>query len=225
MAYSHSPTSKTLKRVLVCDDQPIAHETWRSMSTDPELRIEVDLTNGSSVIHMLSSNPDHYDLAVIDIDLRTGDGLKVLDRLLRTCPQMPVLVYSAKPERMYARTCIYLGACGYVSKYEKIDVLRDAIQRVRDGQLHISAQVATQMVPCSPRSGERQLPHERLSLRELQVFNQILAGEECTQKIAELLSIASNTVSTYLLRLKEKLGVRNYVEMILYAIHHGLLPG
>jgi DNA-binding NarL/FixJ family response regulator len=61
--------------------------------------------------------------------------------------------------------------------------------------------------------------HERLSHREYQVFR-LLAQGASVGEIAEQLALSPNTVSTYRARILEKTGVRNDVELALYAVRH-----
>jgi DNA-binding NarL/FixJ family response regulator len=63
--------------------------------------------------------------------------------------------------------------------------------------------------------------HERLSHREYQVFRLLAAGRSVGE-IAEQLVLSSNTVSTYRARILEKTGVRNDVELALYAVRQNL---
>jgi len=64
--------------------------------------------------------------------------------------------------------------------------------------------------------------HERLSHREYQVFRLLAAGRSVSE-IAEQLVLSPNTVSTYRARILEKTGVRNDVELALYAVRQEVL--
>ena len=64
--------------------------------------------------------------------------------------------------------------------------------------------------------------HEVLSHREHQVFQMLVAGRSVGE-IAEQLVLSSNTVSTYRARILEKTGVRNDVELTLFAVRRELL--
>jgi DNA-binding NarL/FixJ family response regulator len=82
--------------------------------------------------------------------------------------------------------------------------------------------MAEQLVPAGSRSAAPEAPlHERLSHREYQVFRLLAAGRSVGE-IAEQLVLSSNTVSTYRARILEKTGVRNDVELALYAVREGL---
>ncbi len=64
--------------------------------------------------------------------------------------------------------------------------------------------------------------HERLSHREYQVFRLLVAGRSVSE-IADQLALAANTVSTYRARILDKTGVRNDVELALYAVRQEMV--
>ena len=133
---------------------------------------------------------------------------------------------STYPDRQYAVRSLKLGAAGYLNKSADSEQLIDAIRRVAQGKLFITPGVAElmaeQLVPAGTRSAAPAAPlHERLSHREYQVFRLLAAGRSVGE-IAEQLVLSSNTVSTYRARILEKTGVRNDVELALYAVREGL---
>lgn len=65
-------------------------------------------------------------------------------------------------------------------------------------------------------------PHETLSDREFQVLRMLATGKAVT-KIAAELSLSAKTISTYRTRILEKLDLKNTVEIVRYAIQHGLV--
>ena len=100
----------------------------------------------------------------------------------------------------------------------------DAVRRAARGQLFITPSVAEQLAGAvgagsglKRGQGDDAPLHERLSHREYQVFR-LLAEGRSVGEIAEQLSLSPNTVSTYRTRILEKTGVRNDVELALYAV-------
>ena len=65
-------------------------------------------------------------------------------------------------------------------------------------------------------------PHELLSEREYEVFLHILRGAHLND-IADALHLSAKTVSTHKMRLMQKLEVETTVDLVRYAIHHGLM--
>ena len=90
------------------------------------------------------------------------------------------------------------------------------------GGLFITASVAEQLASAVGAGSQDNQPlHERLSQREYQVFRLLSQGRSVGE-IADALALSSNTVSTYRARILDKTGVRNDVELALYAVQHDL---
>src|SRR6185312_10749031 len=99
--------------------------------------------------------------------------------------------------------------------------LVDAIRSAAKGQRYVPPEIADALVGAPPGiSGAA--PHERLSERELQVLMLIAAGRQPGDVAAEL-NLSPSTVSTHLVHIRDKLGVRTTGELIVYAYHSGLL--
>ena len=164
-------------------------------------------------------------VVLLDIAMPQRDGLDVLKQLRSEFPRLPVLMLSTYPDRQYAVRSLKLGAAGYLNKSADSEQLIEAIRRVAQGGLFITASVAEQLATAVGAGAREDKPlHERLSQREYQVFRLLSQGRSVGE-IADQLALSSNTVSTYRARILEKTGVRNDVELALYAVQQDLHVG
>lgn len=207
-------------RVLVCDDHQIVREGIRQILADAsDIALAGEAANGADAL--ARARAGGLDVVLLDVAMPQRDGLDVLKQLRAESPQLPVLVLSTYPDRQYAVRCLKLGAAGYLNKSADSEQLVEAIRRAASGRLFITPAVAELLAGAL---GEPETPlHERLSHREYQVFRQLAAGRSVGE-IAEALHIAPNTVSTYRARILDKTGVRNDVELALYAVRHDIAP-
>jgi DNA-binding NarL/FixJ family response regulator len=67
-------------------------------------------------------------------------------------------------------------------------------------------------------------PHTKLSDREYQIFQAIVAGDSVTD-IAQKLNLSVKTVSTHKTHILEKMASDSVADLVRYAIQHKLLPG
>ena len=212
-------------RVLVCDDHLIVRQGIKQILADaPDIAVAGEAANGPDALALVRGGG--IDVVLLDIAMPQRDGLDVLKALKAEAPRLPVLMLSTYPDRQYAVRSLKLGAAGYLNKSADSEQLIDAIRRVALGKLFITPGVAElmaeQLVPTGTRAAGADAPlHERLSHREYQVFRLLAAGRSVGE-IAEQLVLSSNTVSTYRARILEKTGVRNDVELALYAVREGL---
>lgn len=215
-------------RVLVCDDHLIVRQGIRQVLADAEdIEVVGEAASGPEAIAQVRDGLARRagpDVVLLDIAMPQRDGLDILKTLKGEFPRLPVLMLSTYPDRQYAVRSLKLGASGYLNKSADSEQLIDAVRRVAGGQLFITPSVAEQLAGAvgagsgarKGRTDEAPL-HERLSHREYQVF-QLLASGRSVGEIAAQLVLSPNTVSTYRARILEKTGVRNDVELALYAV-------
>lgn len=210
-------------RVLICDDHQIVRQGIKQILADAsDLALAGEAASGPEAI--ARARAGGIDVVLMDIAMPQRDGLDVLKQLKAEFPKLPVLMLSTYPDRQYAVRSLKLGAAGYLNKSADAEQMTEAIRRVAGGRLFITPNVAEQLAGAVGGGMHDDTPlHERLSHREYQVFRLLAAGRSVGE-IAEQLVLAANTVSTYRARILEKTGVRNDVELALYAVRAELLP-
>jgi two-component system, NarL family, invasion response regulator UvrY len=207
-------------RVLICDDHLIVRQGIKQVLAEAEdLRVVGEAANGPDAIQQARAGG--VDVVLLDIAMPQRDGLDILKALKAEFPRLPVLMLSTYPDRQYAVRSLKLGAAGYLNKSADSEQMIDAVRSVARGRLFITPSVAEQLADAVGAGGRKandeQPLHERLSHREHQVF-QLLAAGRSVGEIAEQLVLSPNTVSTYRTRVLEKIGVRNDVELALFAV-------
>jgi len=161
----------------------------------------------------------HWDVVVLDLFMPGRGGLEVLRDIRRQDASLPVLVLSSAPEEQLATRVLRAGASGYVNKQVAPEQLVQAIRVVMTGRRYVSDAVADRLVQEVGRAAAH--PDDTLSDREHDVLRRILAGQT-VKEIADDLCLSPKTVSTYHIRLWEKLGVHNDAELVRYAVAHHL---
>ncbi len=209
-------------RVLICDDHQIVRQGIKQILADAsDLALAGEAASGPEAIARVREGG--IDVVLLDIAMPQRDGLDVLKQLRSEFPKLPVLMLSTYPDRQYAVRSLKLGAAGYLNKSADSDQMTEAIRRVAAGRRFITPHVAEQLASAVGAGREEESPlHERLSHREYQVFR-LLAEGRSVGEIAEQLVLAPNTVSTYRARVLEKTGVRNDVELALYAVRQEIV--
>ncbi len=221
--------------VLICDDHLIVRQGIKQILADaPDIAVIGEAGNGPDAMALVRDGAARGrppKVVLMDIAMPQRDGLDVLKALKSEFPKLPVLMLSTYPDRQYAVRSLKLGAAGYLNKSADSEQMIEAIRRVARGQLFITPSVAEQLADAMGAGGsglkkgqgaEGTPLHERLSHREYQVFR-LLASGKSVGEIAEQLVLSPNTVSTYRSRILEKTGVRNDVELALYAVRQELL--
>jgi DNA-binding NarL/FixJ family response regulator len=163
---------------------------------------------------------ERWDLVILDVDLPGRGGLDVLKQVRAEHPKLPVLMFSMHSEEQFAVRALKAGASGYVAKDSASERLVEAIRKAIRGGRYVSAALAEKLAADLSRDVSP-VSHEILSDREFEVMRMIAQGKTTTA-IADLLSLSVKTVSTYRVRILEKLQLETTSELIRYAIDHGL---
>jgi two-component system invasion response regulator UvrY len=215
-------------KILIGDDHRIVREGLKQVLADaPEIEVVAEAETGPDILQRVEALGGHIglDAVLLDIALPGRDGLDVLQALKKSWPRLAVLMLSTYPEKQYAVRCIKLGAAGYLNKSAHPDDMIAAVRKVAAGGLYVSAIAAEALAGAMGSSAARAGASgtDALSHREHQVYRLLTAGKSVGE-IGAQLGLASNTVSTYRLRILEKTSTKNDVELALYAARNGQAP-
>ena len=207
-------------RILVVDDHAILRRGIRDiLAHELEGVICAEAGNAQEVVAQVQSEP--WDLVILDITMPGRSGLDVLRDLKKLRPELPVLILSMHPEDQYAKRVLKAGAAGYMNKETAPKELVKAIRKVLAGGRYVSEALAEKLAFDLSAGAANQF-HEILSDREFEVLRMIASGKTIS-RIAEELHLGVATVSTYRVRILEKLGMENNSELIRYALQNRLI--
>ncbi|HOK13924.1 MAG TPA: response regulator transcription factor [Candidatus Kapabacteria bacterium] len=209
--------------IIITDDHAVVRKGLKQIIEEtPGFVVADEASSGNELLEKVRKNK--YDVVILDISMPGKDGLDTLKELKQIAPDLPVLVFTIYPEEQYAVRLLKAGASGYINKESKPEELIEAIERVIRGRKYISSHLAELLANnLDSTSGSGQVPlHETLSDREFQVMCMIASGKTPTQ-IANELSLSINTISTYRIRILDKMKMRSNAEITHYAIKNRLV--
>ncbi len=207
--------------VLIADDHKIFRDGIKSL-LDKEKGIQVvaEASTGTEVLEMIGKFK--IDVAIMDIDMGTPNGIETTARLKKNYPGIHVLVLSMLGLHDFILQALEAGATGYILKNAGKDELLTAIKSVANGDSYFSREVSSSLIEQlhRPAGSKKKLADVPLSPREIEVLK-LIAQEFSNQEIADKLFISIRTVDTHRRNLLEKLRVRNNVGLTKYAISKG----
>jgi DNA-binding NarL/FixJ family response regulator len=201
-------------KLLVVDDHPFFRQglvEW--INRQPHLTCCGEAESASSALEALRKGKP--DMVLLDLRLGTDDGLELIKQLRAERPDLRILVVSQNEELLFAERSLRAGANGYLMKEEGPAEIDLAITEILKGELFVSRRMATLLVKhhVVEERGKESSPLQRLSDRELQVF-QLLGSGLKTRQISEALHLSVKTIETYREHMKSKLGFQNAPELI-----------
>lgn len=201
-------------QVLIVDDHPAVREALGSrISRQPDLKVCGEAADLAGALELLGRTKP--DIAVIDISLKTGNGIDLIKRIKARNPAVRMLVWSMHNESLYAERALRAGAMGYITKEQATSKILDAIRCVLNDKIYLNEQLADSFLRRAV-TGKGELlasPVEQLSDRELEAFE--LFGEGLsTREVGKRMRVSHKTVETYRLRIRKKLQIGSSNELV-----------
>lgn len=204
-------------RILLVDDHPIVRERVAEViNREADLKVcgEAEDRNGAlTLIEKLRP-----DLVIVDLSLKNSHGLELIKDIQLRFRGPRVLVLSMYDVPLYAERSLRAGAAGYITKKEATRNIVMAVRCVLKGEIYLSKHLAAELTNklFQPACAGAASPMERLSDREIQVFDLIGRGHSARQ-IAQQLHVDVSTVDSYRSRIRDKLGLKETAELVRYA--------
>ncbi|WP_454763887.1 response regulator [Cupriavidus campinensis] len=206
-------------RLLIADDHTVVRNGLRHiLERAGGFEIVGEAADGAAVPQMVRDHP--AQVILLDLSMPGRNGLELIGQLRAEHPALRVVVLTMHAEEQYVMRAFRAGAAGYLTKESAATELVSALHKVAGGGSYVSPAVAEKLAT-GLQGQATQVLHESLSDRELEVFRRIVAGQSLGE-IATALCVSAKTVSTYKMRLMEKLQVRSDAALVRYAIHHAV---
>jgi len=207
-------------RLLIADDHGIVRGGVRLMlERQPDMEVVAEAADGVEAVELaLRERPD---ICVLDVQMPRMTGLQATVEIRAHAPDISVLILSMHDDERYLYEALQAGAAGYVLKREADTVLVAAVRAVARGEPFMTNAAERSLVRewmADDSSG----PVEPLTLREREVLK-LVAEAHTNREIGEILHLAEKTVESHRANLLRKLGMRDRVELVRYAIRRGLI--
>lgn len=205
--------------MLVVDDHPLFRTGLVTvLEREHDLEIIGQVGSLDEAVQVAENTP--VDLAIVDIMLAQGDGIKTTKALRQKLPETRVLGLSVLDEPVRVAEMLRAGASGFVHKTQPVPEIIDAIRATCSGQRYLCPALREDLERLL--SSESKLPLEKLTAREREVFLLLVRGYS-NERAATHLGIAPRTVETHRQRVMKKLGAHSVAELVRLAARWGAL--
>jgi len=218
----------TATKVLLVDDQAMVRRGFR-MIVDSEQDMTVIAEAGDGAAAVQAAARFRPDVVLMDIRMPRLDGLAAMAEILRA-PQAPrVLVLTTFDLDEYLYDALRIGASGFLLKNATPETLVEAIRVAARGDALLDPSVTRRVIEriaraAPPDAGDAAGLAE-LTPREAEVLDLVARG--CSNaEIADRLVLSGSTVKSHVASILLKLGLRDRIQVVVFAYEHGLVrPG
>jgi len=206
--------------ILVADDHGIVRAGLRMLIDRQEgMHVVSEAEDGVEAVERTLA--DKPDVAILDVSMPRMTGLQAAHEIKSHAPEVGVLLLSMHDDERYFFEALKAGASGYVLKRAADTDLVDAVRAVARGESFLSPMTENALVKAW-LEGDSEEPEELLTPRELEIVK-LIAEAHTNKQIADILKLSEKTVESHRGNLLAKLGMRDRVELVRYAIRRGLI--
>ncbi len=123
-------TTMPMKIYLVEDNPVISQNLAESLEELAQARVVGVATNEADACDWLQRYPAEWDLAVVDLFLRQGNGLGVLSCCRQRGPKQKLAVLTNYATDMMRERCLALGADAVFDKFNELDEFTDFVREL-----------------------------------------------------------------------------------------------
>lgn len=214
-------------KVLLVDDHALVRDSIAIMlAQTADIQIIGRLSTGEELINKVKNLQP--DIIVMDIFLRGISGIEATRWVKETINDVKIVLLSMEVSKELLRSGIQCGIDGYVPKSAETDNLIQAIRQVYRGKKYFDDTIISFVFEdfyTSQRNEQQKkksMLRGQLTRREMEVLSLIVAGKSYSE-IAEELCISTKTVDTHKTHVLDKLGLKNTVELVKYALKNEII--
>jgi two-component system response regulator NreC len=213
-------------KIAIAEDQSIFRNGLTKVLNDIEgFEVVLAVENGQLLIDALATTA--VDLALIDFRMPVKNGIEATKEVRDKFPGVKVLLLSMYDDVEFVELAIENGANGYLSKDDDAEEIQLAIKSAVETGYYLNDRTSKMFIAKMVHSGKIQPIFETSSTN---IFNEnelvileLICNEMTTQEIADKLFKSRRTIESARTMMMSKIGARNVVGLVMYAIQNGIV--
>jgi two-component system, NarL family, response regulator len=198
-------------RVFLADDHPPLRAGLAAiLNSQPDIKVVGEAGTGRETLESEAL----ADVYVVDIRMPEGDGIHVIQQLMKRDPASKVLVLTTFDNEEDVFRALEAGARGYLLKDTTTEELVSALRQVHAGERYLPHSIATRLAD--------RLVRPTLTPRELDVLRLVAKGRT-NKELAAAMFVSEETVKTHMKALFLKLGVHDRAEAVSVSLKRGII--
>lgn len=209
-------------RVLIVDDHPIVRRGLQSLlSSYPDIQVVGEAEDGNAALSLVKELSPQVIL--LDIQMYGADGIDIASRILRSAPQIKIIVLTAYDNEEYILGAFRAGAYAYLLKNGLDETVVETIRSVHQGRRLLSPSLMDQVLRQLHVLAQAHVRREhQLSPEDVRVLA-LIANGATNEEIAQQVHCSESTVKRQIEEIMATLGARNRAQAVAVAIKEGLI--
>ena len=219
--------SKIIKIALVDDEALFVEGLSLLFSNVAHINVTTTANSGLEFLGFLADNleTDLPDIALVDIQMKPMDGFELVEALKDKYPDLKIIILSSHYKSNVLGHMIKLGVSAFIPKNANKELLITAIESVNNTGVYFTQTDQEMLMRYMNRRSKKITlsPNKKLSAREIEILK-LICLEHTNQEIADQLFLSIRTVEGHRQRILEKVGAKNTVGLVVYAIANKIHP-
>lgn len=213
--------AKKIGIFFVDDHQIVRDGIKKLLQVVPEITISGEASNGKELLKKIASTDT--DIIIMDISIPDISGIELTKQICKKYPKIKVLILSMYTKDIFIINAIAAGAKGYLPKNTTRDELIKAINEIYNGNEYYNDTISKAILG-NYISDIRQIKKtgDVLSVREKEILQMVAEGH-LNKEIADKYFLSIRTVESHKNHIMRKLGIKNYMELIKYAVRNNII--
>lgn len=213
-------------RIGIAEDQSIFRNGLVKLLNDISgFEVVLAVENGQLLIDALQTTP--VDLVLIDFRMPVKNGIEATKEIRASHPDLKMLLLSMYDDVEFVELAIENGANGYLSKDDDAEEIQLAIRSAVETGYYLNDRTSKMFIAKMVHAGKIQPAFEEnssaiFSANEM-VILEMICNEMTTQEIADKLFKSRRTIESARTLMMNKVGARNVVGLVMYAIQNGIV--
>jgi DNA-binding NarL/FixJ family response regulator len=219
--------SKIIKIALVDDEALFVEGLSLLFSNVAHINVTTTANSGLEFLGFLADNleTDLPDIALVDIQMKPMDGFQLVEALKDKYPDLKIIILSSHYKSNVLGHMIKLGVSAFIPKNANKELLITGIESVNNTGVYFTQTDQEMLMRYMNRRSKKITlsPNKKLSAREIEILK-LICLEHTNQEIADQLFLSIRTVEGHRQRILEKVGAKNTVGLVIYAIANKIHP-
>jgi len=168
--------------------------------------LAIATTASDSIAAVTANRPD---ACLLDLRFPVDSGLDVARAIRRSVPETKIVVFSCVTDPEVVAEAKKIGVVGFLRKDQKPETIMSALKVISAGRMAFDVKSSSQ--PRRVRSSSTEELLQKLTLREKEVLNRIVAGQS-TEQMAREMDLAMSTLRSHIGHVLSKLGAHSRVQ-------------
>lgn len=206
--------------IAIIDDHELIRLGLRSILSTTPHEVTIDVATANALFEQLQSGTP-CDLILLDILLPETSGVEVAQRLRAEYPNIKIIVVSMETKEYTLIQLMQIGIDGFISKNGPMEEVCAAINSVEEDVPYYGHDLALLVRDIVDARLDKK-SSALLTKRELEIIEACCSGM-LGKEIAEKFNISLRAVNSHKTNIFNKLGLNSSVEMVRFAIEHGII--